>query len=588
MKNIYIKFLLLLSLLATSCKLDGDLIDPNNPGTSGTDPNLVMNTIQLEFGDFYYRISNIVDPLVRMQSMDAGTTYLTAYRAASQDQAWIRGYASVLSNIQLLKGILEPVIEKQHFDTHWAVAEIIEAYTYLTLVDVFGDIPQSEALSQNNYNPKYDKSSDVYDYAIGLLVDARGKLNSVAKNIEDEKPETLLSRDIYFNRSNAKWLALANSLELKAWVNISIIPDRKSEADKKISTFITDTGSPVKGVDLIDTEAENFTYKYGTADNPTSSRHPWYDQNYRPSRGSAAGYLGTYFLHEVFGKWDKNNFNKVGNVVQDPRWRYYFYRQIGTVSPALGNFDANGFSCAPGFGNAPTSYQLWTGSGATWNGPVFCVFEPGFWGRDHGNATGGPPDGNLITCFGVYPAGGRLDVASALPSNYHVGVARGDGANGAGIVPIYMSFFTDFLVAEILARRSADAKDKFLTAVNNSIDQVRNFASSKGQTLPSGIEPSQLRYTTLLGKQYDEESVKMDLIAKEAWISMFGNGVEAYNLYRRTSAPRFFQPLALATNQLFMRVLPYSQRSVTTNSSAPKSSVANTRVFWDTNTDILN
>jgi hypothetical protein len=49
------------------------------------------------------------------------------------------------------------------------MGQVMEAYTIVTLVDMFGDIPYSEALDPTNLNPKLDAGADVYAKAIELL-----------------------------------------------------------------------------------------------------------------------------------------------------------------------------------------------------------------------------------------------------------------------------------------------------------------------------------------------------------------------------------------------------------------------------------
>ena len=48
----------------------------------------------------------------------------------------------------------------------------------------------------------------------------------------------------------------------------------------------------------------------------------------------------------------------------------------------------------------------------------------GYWGRDHGNDNGIPPDGFKRTLRGVYPAGGAFDDSS------FAGKVDGDGFGG--------------------------------------------------------------------------------------------------------------------------------------------------------------
>ena len=572
MKNIFKKIGIFFLLLVTACDLDGDLENPNQVSVTGADVDLIMNNIQLNFADFFHSAAGSVDPLVRMQAMTGGYRYQTAFNPSSLNNLWDLAYRNVLISNQ----IMQPLAVSKGLTTHVAVGKILEAYTYLTLVDVFGDVPQAEALqaASGNFNPAPTAGSGVYAYAIQLLTEARTEL---AKTGSDAGGA--LGRDIFYGGSRANWTALANSLELKAWINISMIPSRAAEANAKIAGFVNlSTGAAV--ANLVDTEAENFRYKYGTATVPAGSRHPWYDQYYGISPGTADGYLNNYYLHEVFGKWDSADPANVDKVVQDPRWRYYFYRQVGSIDVNESKFDPNAIFC----GAPPPHYTAWGGG-------VFCVFEPGFFGRDHGDGSGTPPDGAAMTCAGAYPAGGKIDLNPITNLKFNVSAKRGDGTNGAGIQPIFMSWFTDFTRAELMARagQPAIAKTILATAIGNSITQIKNIVTAGGQTLTVGVTTSTTIYQAAVATLYDAASIKMDVIGKEYWISLFGNGIEAYNMYRRTSAPRNLQPTVQVSTDPYFRSMVYPAIYANLNSSATQKNAAVTnKVFWDNNPDNLN
>ncbi|MEO7990872.1 MAG: SusD/RagB family nutrient-binding outer membrane lipoprotein [Chryseolinea sp.] len=561
MEKIFKRFGILLLLLASSCDLDGDLQNPNEISVSGADVDLVMNAVQLDFADFFNAASggNItgttafgVDALVRMQAMTTGYRYQTADQAQYTDDLWTLAYQNVLINAETLI----PLAESKNLTTHVAVAKILKAYVYLTLVDLFGDVPQSEALkaAEGNFNPAVDGGEEIYAYAIGLLGEARTEL---AKTGTDAGGG--LARDIYYGGNRDKWNALANTLELKAWLNISMISTRTAEANTRINVLLGD--------DLIDTEEENFTYKYGTVTNPVS-RHPLYEQYYGPNEGSASGYLANYYLYELYN----------GKGVEDPRWRYYFYRQVGSLAQATA-VDSKAIGCDAGA--IPDHYAN--------GGYIFCTFDPGFYGRDHGDASGTPPDGTVKTCVGVYPAGGQIDNTLTSNDTYWDPTIRGDGGNGEGIQPIFMSFFTDYMKAEILARANdAGAKAQLATAIDNSITQVRKFAKNLGQELGPGREPSTVDYQAAVATMFDNATNKLDVIGREYWVACWGNGIEAYNNYRRTSAPKDPQPTVRTNPGPFLRSLIYPSVYVNLNSSATQKDVnATNKVFWDTNPDNL-
>jgi hypothetical protein len=563
MKDILKKFGFALALLLTACNLDGDLTDPNQISVSGADVDLLMNQVQLDFAAFFNNrnsqgvelgTSTVVSRLMRHSAMTAGDRYQTAIQPQTVDFIWQRAYRRVLVNAETLI----PLAQEKNFTTHVAVAKILQAYVYFTLVDVFGDVPQTEALKgvDGNFNPKADPGSEVYAKGIALLGEAK---------IELAKTGTAagggLSRDIYYGGNRVKWNALANTLEMKAWLNISMIPSRQAEANAKIDVLLT--------TDLVDTEAENFTYKYGTATVP-SSRHPSYNQYYDPIIGSAAGYIGNHFMWELYQ----------GNGVQDPRWRYYLYRQVGSNAHAF-TIDPKNVGC----GEIPDAYA----SGNF----VFCQFEPGFYGRDHGDDSGVNPDSPFITCLGAYPAGGKIDAKPTTNRTFHEPTIQGDGGNGAGIEPIFMSFFTDFMKAEYALRKSNDvagAKTLLATAIANSIAQIRNFSNSRGQTLPAGLEPSTSAYQSAVATKYDAATNKMDIVGREFYMASFGNGIEAYNLYRRTGAPRGLQPTRIPNPGTFFRSLVYPAEFVNLNShptAVQKNTDVSNKVFWDTNPEDL-
>lgn len=578
MKNIFKKYGILLAFLASACSLDGDLENPNQVPVSGADVDYIMNLVQLDFADFFGGAQGTVSPLIRQSTMSS-YRYQLAYQPQFQDGLWSGAYQGIL----LQAGTLIELATEKGLTTHVAVAKILSAYTYLTLVDLFNDVPRTEALaaSTGNFNPTVDPARQVYDHAIALLGEARTELAKTGTSAGGA-----LVRDIYYGGDRAKWKALCNTLELKAWVNVSLVD---AAANAKIATFINPaTGESL--VDIIDDPKENFTYKYGTATVPAGSRHPLYDQYYSPNLGNAGGYLSTYFMYEMFNSSDYTTDGVGGGTaIQDPRWRYYFYRQVGSINPVDNGFDVKALGCTPGV--PPPHYQA---AGVK----MFCVFEPGFYGRDHGDGSGTPPDGPVVTAAGVYPAGGRPDLTSTLSKKYSKGTIRGDGANGAGIQPIWMSPYTDFIKAEVAIRSNNDGRALLLKAVENSIQSIKTFADDKGQSVTfapwssskwvkgdaSAFDVLVNTYTTAVGKAYDAAGVKMEVAGKEFWKSTWGNGLEGYNLYRRTGAPADMQPTIQLNPGPWMRTLLYPSVFVNLNSSATQRPADQVnKVFWDTN-----
>lgn len=567
MNKIIKLFGVLAVFLAYSCSLDGDEIDPNQIQPKDADVDLVAQNVILQFATFYNSAEQNTGQLVRMYAMTGGFRYENAVPAGSTDFLWTVAYARVIVNTQFLAKLAA----EKGFTTHVGIAKILEAYTYLTLVDIFNDVPRSAAINGSagtpGFNPTTDSGESVYDYALTLLNEARTELVKTGTAAGRNLPAAI---DIYYGSNRARWITLANTIELKAQMNLAMIPARKAAADARITALL--------GGDIIDTTAEDFTFKWGTATVP-DSRHPLYNQYYGPGSGQAGGYIANHYLKEVFD----------GLGVQDPRWRYYFYRQVGSIVPTDPDpdFDPRALGCAPGA--APPHYIA--------VGAVFCVFQPGFYGRDHGDGSGTPPDGPVLTAAGVYPAGGRPDNTSTANTVYNNATVRGQGANGAGISPIWMSFFTNYVRAEFLARNgnTAGARTELGNAINASCNGVKAFADGKAQSVTVS-QWSTANFPTLLTNYrnaaltaYDNAGNKLDIVGLEAWKAYWGNGLEAYNLYRRTSAPRNMQPTLQTNAGIWVRSFVYPAAHATLNINAQQKDfkVVN-KVFWDTNPETLN
>jgi hypothetical protein len=566
MKKIYKTLAVLVFLLVGACNLDGDLENPNQIGVSGADVNLIMNAVQLDFGDFAYTASATVDPLMRMNAMTGGYRYQTANQPQGNDGIWFQAYSTVLINAETLI----PLAKAKGLTTHVAAAELMEAYVWMALVDIFGDVPGTEALqgAAAKFNPIADGGATVYQHALDLINDARTNLA-----LTGSAAGGALARDVYYGGSRANWTAFANTLELKMQMNLAQDPAQAAAANARIAVLLNGT------TNIIDTEAENFTYKYGTATVP-DSRHPWYNGYYTPTKGAAGGYLANYFLYNAFGIWDTNNPFDFTFTVQDPRWRYYFYRQVGSTAQMYA-VDPKAVGCTP---TAPPPHYLAKNE-------IFCIFDPGFYGRDHGDASGTPPSGPVVTCYGIYPAGGKLDNASTSNATFTSSTIRGDGANGAGVVPIWMSWYTNFVRAEFLARsgNTAGAQTEMQNGISNSITQIRNFVTAKGFTLTATNVPSTAAYKTAVDGLYTAAAVKLDVIGKEYYKALWGNGLEAYNLYRRTSAPRNMQATLQVNPGVWLRTQVYPSVYVNLNQNAKqKDAQAVVKTFWDKNPDTLN
>ncbi|MEO6454659.1 MAG: SusD/RagB family nutrient-binding outer membrane lipoprotein, partial [Ginsengibacter sp.] len=505
-------FLLVTVLTFFSCdKQFGKLLeDPSLPSPSSADVDLYLNNAQIGFANFFSRYdavgningaSDFGAQITRMESAATGSTYQEVYSGENFDDLWRNGYEETIKNLNAMF----PLAVQQKKYTHAGIGKILKAYTLITLVDFFGDVPYKEAnLGSENTNPAADKGKDVYDSAINLLTSAIADMQKASSAVP--------ANDIFYGGSKAKWTTLAKTLQLKAYIQTRLTD---ANAKTKIQALLTENNL----VDAAD-GSEDFQFQYSTKDQAPDSRHPKFINNYGTGQG-ASDYIGTHIM------WMMNGGEK---GIADPRIRYYFYRQttdIQAAVPSPANFQ---FTIPCFFRARPSHYPA---------SMPYCLADPGYIGRDHLNKEGIPPDNQLRTTFGVYPSGGKFD------NDDNTAAGPLDGAKGAGILPMWIASFTEFVKAEavLTLATTGDARASLKSAIEKSFSKVFAFPAKVGVSVPTARVPSatsQTNYINNVLASYDAATTtgdKLNVIMKEWYLASWGNGVEPYNFYRRTGKP---------------------------------------------------
>lgn len=536
-------FIAIMTLMIVSCKkLDKLLDNPNAPSADQADVDLYLNRVQLSFAGVFNSANEFGGQLTRM-TVFFGPTYTNGYSPQSFDGIWETAYTGVLKNADAMI----PLAKKQQKNFHAGIAEVLKAYTLITLVDQFGDVPYTEAVKGNdNTNPKVEPGKNIYAAALILLDTAIADLTKASSS----NPTSIL----FSPTTKAGWIKVANTLKLKAYITTRLVDP---QAGSKIQALLT-------AGNIITTDADEFTFKFGTQQSTPNARHPRYNEGYYASGGGAADYIGTYYLYDLL--FEKGT--------ADPRARYYFYRQT-LATPGTQQQQ----SCA--YQSPPAHYPA---------GTPYCLLPAGYWGRDHGDNSGIPPDGSLRTVWGVYPAGGKFDCSEGT------GTTLEQGGRGAGIHPIWMSFFTDFVTAEAALTSTGvtvDPRTALLNGVTKSITRVMNFPTQVGATVCTARTPTATTIANYIAKvmgRYDaatSNNEKLDVVLNEFYLALWGNGIEAYNMYRRSSRPRNLQPAFQPKPDAFIRSFFYPSVNVNLNSSAVQKPNMAVKVFWDTNPDPL-
>ncbi|AFM04491.1 hypothetical protein Fleli_2109 [Bernardetia litoralis DSM 6794] len=171
---------------------------------------------------------------------------------------WNSGYRDVLIDLAESKKITEIELENDAARTatltnRIACIEIMSAYTYTTLIDVFGNIPYSEALDVSNLSPKYDDAQTVYS-------DLITRLDAAISSTDVGTEGFSAGQDPVFGGNMSQWIKFANSLKLRMGM-------RLADVDKTTSVSIVN--SALAG-GVLESNADNVKLEYMSASPNTS------------------------------------------------------------------------------------------------------------------------------------------------------------------------------------------------------------------------------------------------------------------------------------------------------------------------------
>ncbi|HEX6040245.1 SusD/RagB family nutrient-binding outer membrane lipoprotein [Longimicrobium sp.] len=136
-------------------------------------------------------------------------------RAGIPTEIWENFYAGTLQDLLRVKEMADEADD----DNLWAVAEIMSAYDFMMLTDLFGDVPYSEALSleADIQNPKYDAQADIYPDLLRRLREAVARIDASAELSAAEG-------DLLYEGDMQGWVNFANSLRMRIAMRMADTP----------------------------------------------------------------------------------------------------------------------------------------------------------------------------------------------------------------------------------------------------------------------------------------------------------------------------------------------------------------------------
>src|SRR6188508_3378369 len=411
----------LVGLLAISCKKFLNInTDPNNPTT--IEVSKLLPTTQRTLGDALSMdeqnggLSEVLAVYThQMSTRESPDKYGITGVDVSLQTAWSKLFSStanpgttfpVYGVLQNLEDIIAKSTEAGNL-IYAGIAKILKAYTYSVAVDVFGDVPYSEAnkLKQGVLHPKFDDDASIYESLFPLINEGIADLNNTtAPNNQEPGAD-----DLMYGGDVDLWIKAANTIKLKLYTQI-----------RKVKNVSAEVNALISGGNLISNTSESFLIPYGP-NGATDDRNPGFYDYFATQRSN---HVSPWF-YEILKGYNPN----INTGVADPRLPYYIYNQLTPTAAAQSN----------------TEYR---------DGPFVSIYF---------GSTGQFRDGNQqnsISVFGIYPVGGKYDDGTATVAG---------AGSGTGAAPYKFITYADrlYLEAELINAGvvTGDAKAKFKAAM---------------------------------------------------------------------------------------------------------------------------
>ena len=336
MKNINkLSTILVLLLCFWSCDLDINE-DPNNPITA--DVHELLPSGQL----------TVIEPLSNLINAICSSVVQTRVSTRHDNYNYDISTITNIWNNQFYSGglnDLEQVIIAGTESESWhyvGIAKLMKAYIFSVMVDLWNDIPYSDAFQPDIETINYDAGSDIYPRLIALIEEALGDLNK-SSNLSPGSDDVIYGGDL------AKWNKMAKTLLLKMYNQTRLVD---SSVGSKIQTLI-DEKSTIQSI------SDDFQLVFGSSAAP-ENRIPLFVSDYVIRLDNR---ISNYFGDLMYGK-------------NDPRIPFYFFNQ--TPGEFLGR-DAGNPSGLAQFedqpfrtyhGAYPAGGQFDAGQGGTTNGDM--------------------------------------------------------------------------------------------------------------------------------------------------------------------------------------------------------------------------
>jgi len=560
------KAIVILSLCSTfilSCSdyLDVDK-DTDYPTTAPL--NLLLTNVEINtalLGDFNNNTGRLLSTYThQMTSREEEDQYGIKVGNISMNNDWDAIYLALTD--------IETIIKKGT-DTdnmvYVGIAQMQKAYILSYAVDLWGDVPYSEATqlaTSGIINPKFDNQKEIYSQVFALIETAKVNL---ASNSGTEIPS---DDDLYYGGDTDKWIKFANTFKLKLYNQTRLITDFDQAG---FDALIAENN-------FFTSNSDDFQFNHYDVISPSNERNQLFVEAYQSTQ------FGSYqspWFYEILKGVNPNILS--GNP--DPRMPYYFYNQLkaGEFPPDQGNVTT---------GNPGADY--WDKSTG------FFSIRFGSTGPDRDKSAE-----NSYTYPGIFTSGGRYD--DGLGGSVST---LDTGFSGKGKAPHRILTYDEFLYiqAELIhvGKLSGNEATKLQEAITASFAKVDQVVANSGTTQTVPVLSGTGAVTTYIDNVITEfnaasSSKKLEIIMTQKWIGTFGDPMDQYTDYRRTGYPVLVNPLGTSPeyqldnadgfpiedsqtvqNNPFQVSFYWPQSELNANANAPaQKNPATYKIFWD-------
>jgi hypothetical protein len=217
MKKIYKYGIIAIAALTTFTSCDNYLdvnTDPNNPTSETVKPEIVLAGAEVyTYANLAGRMNQLGNLMMNNWTRDVGASNSSYYFNEHTYNVTSGFYTPIFEQLMLRTSNFT-YIEKTPlagYDNYKAIAKILKSYYFQYLVDLYGDIPYSQAhLRENNLAPAYDNDIDIYRDLV-VQIDA-------ALSLIENAPSTAIlpgNNDVILHGDMGKWVKFANTLKLR-------------------------------------------------------------------------------------------------------------------------------------------------------------------------------------------------------------------------------------------------------------------------------------------------------------------------------------------------------------------------------------